>query len=116
MIGGPPKALLGGPNRKVSPLPPPAALALEEKLKAKKVVVRIPIESDLVEERESEKRSLWSRRPIPSSELPSVAALLPPEASSAEIYPEETYRRNLPPTVDVFLPSKVSILGEVIHE
>ena len=114
MIGGPPKALLGGPNRKVSPLPPPAALALEEKLKAKKVVVRIPIESDLVEERESEKRSLWSRMPIPSSELPSVAALVPPEASSAEIYPEETYRRNLPPTVDVFLPSKVSILGEVI--
>lgn len=107
MIGGPPKALLGGPNRKVSPLPP-AVVAFEEKLKAKKMAVRIPVESGLMERGGDEKRSLWSRKLIPISDRSHLPTLPPPEAESTEIYPEETYRRILPSTVDVFLPSKVS--------
>lgn len=108
MIGGPPKAVLGGPNRKVSPLPPPATLALEEKLKAKKIVVKIPKEGDLTDDEVDGVKSLWSREPLPFSEFPNLPPNYLPEAQSVEIIPEERHRRSLPATVDVFLPSKVS--------
>ncbi|EJD04490.1 uncharacterized protein FOMMEDRAFT_140427 [Fomitiporia mediterranea MF3/22] len=108
MIGGPPKAALGGPNRKVSPLPPSSQVAtILEKVKAKKIPVKIPLESgsDGVGT-DASKPSLWSRRPIASSELPIPADIEPPEISSAPLYPDEEHTRQLPPTIDVFLPSK----------
>ncbi|KAF8761712.1 hypothetical protein RHS01_00394 [Rhizoctonia solani] len=48
-IGGPPKAVLGGPNRKTSPLPPTPAGENAPPLpdvKRKKCTVRLPLESD----------------------------------------------------------------------
>lgn len=109
MIGGPPKAALGGPNRKVSPLPPSAQVAaIAEKVKAKKIPVKIPIESEVDGEgSDGLKKSLWSRRPIPSSELEPPIEVPPPDVVSAALYPDEDYRRHFPSTVDVFLPGKV---------
>ncbi|KAI5120547.1 hypothetical protein M0805_000275 [Coniferiporia weirii] len=112
MIGGPPKAMLGGPNRKVSPLPP-AAVALQEKLKLKKVPVKLPLETDTdgkvrdVSEDVS-KKSLWSRKPVTASELEQFPDSAPPEIISMELYPDENHRQHLPATVDVFLPGKAS--------
>ncbi|KLO11282.1 hypothetical protein SCHPADRAFT_479122 [Schizopora paradoxa] len=108
MIGGPPKALLGGPNRKPSPLPP-AQQVIQEKLKAKKVLVKIPKESQVEEADEngaSSSKSLWSRTPAtPSTSLNEVEIVVP-ETISGNVYPEESLTRFLPPTVDVFLPGK----------
>lgn len=108
MLGGPPKAPLGGPNRKISPLPlNAAAIALQEKLKTKKVPVKIPCESEreIVDE-EVHKKSLWSRHPIPISDMSDCQEIPPPSISTADIFPEESYRLLLPPSVDVFLPGK----------
>ncbi len=111
MIGGPPKALLGGPNRKPSPLPP-AQQAIQDKLKAKKVQVKIPNELQLEvedENRASSSKSLWSRTPANPSTLPKQVEVLVPETISGEVYPEEILTRQLPPSVDVFLPGKVRV-------
>ncbi|THH09411.1 hypothetical protein EW145_g2020 [Phellinidium pouzarii] len=101
MIGGPPKALLGGPNRKVSPLPP-AAIAIQEKLKSKKVTVKVPDE----QAEDASKKSLWSRKPVATSQLKIFPEFSPAETTSIELYPDEGYRRHLPLTVDVFLPGQ----------
>lgn len=109
MIGGPPKAPLGGPNRKPSPLPP-AQQAIQEKLKAKKVQVKIPKELQSEGEDEngaSSSKSLWSRTPANPSTLTKEVEVMIPETISGEIYPEESLTRLLPPSVDVFLPGKV---------
>lgn len=113
MIGGPPKATLGGPGRKVSPMPAVAAV-VQEKLKGKKVVVKLPTETEKdVSSGEGEKKeengvkSLWTRTPIPVSLLPEQPTIPPPETNSAETFPEDEHKRFLPPTVDVFLPGKV---------
>ncbi|OCB89245.1 hypothetical protein A7U60_g3612 [Sanghuangporus baumii] len=110
MIGGPPKAPLGGPNRKVSPLPPSSQVAaIAEKVKARKIPVKIPVESERDEEDvDGSKRSLWSRKPISPSDLETPADLDPPEIFTAVSYPDDEYRKHLPPTVDVFLPSRAA--------
>ena len=118
MIGGPPKAPLGGPNRKVSPLPPSSQVAaIAEKVKAKKIPVKIPIESVRDgEEVDESKRSIWSRKPIPPSDLEAQVDLEPPEVSTATLYPDDEYRKHLPSTVDVFLPSRVCATFLVVGE
>ncbi|KAG9126330.1 hypothetical protein FRC07_003851 [Ceratobasidium sp. 392] len=110
-IGGPPKAVLGGPNRKTSPLPPmtPAvenAPGLPE-VKKKKCTVKIPLESDApVEEDDGRTKSLWSRSPIPASELPPQLLIDSGlELTTAEPHPEHV-TRNLPNSIEVFLPGK----------
>ncbi|KAG1889196.1 hypothetical protein F4604DRAFT_1710706 [Suillus subluteus] len=86
-IGGPPKAPLGGPGRKHSPLPPPHA-APTPAPKGKKVVVNIPVETILGDIGELSTRPPWARTP--------VAAL--------NVEEPETF----PDTVDVFLPGKAA--------
>lgn len=116
-IGGPPKAPLGGPGgpaRKVSPLPSSAVLTIQEKLKARKVVVKLPVESTCEAEssENTSSKSLWSRSPVPSSEIEIQETVFPPEITSVEIYPDIAFTHMLPPTVDVFLPGKVRFTVE----
>ncbi|KAG1725572.1 uncharacterized protein EDB91DRAFT_1168041 [Suillus paluster] len=116
-IGGPPKAPLGGPGRKHSPLPPPQA-APTPVPKGKKVVVNIPVETIPGDAEEPSTRPPWARTPVAAVNLeePEVIA---PEVDSAELYPPDSWRRDIPDTVDVFLPGKVAwddIKQRVIEE
>ncbi|KAG8732948.1 hypothetical protein FRC11_009825 [Ceratobasidium sp. 423] len=109
-IGGPPKAVLGGPNRKTSPLPPtPAgenAPGLPD-VKKKKCTVKLPVESDQdldgdAEDDEASARrtkSLWSRTPIPLSEFPPEVILGDQLVIiSVEPHPEHIKLREIGPT------------------
>ena len=103
--GGPPKAPLGGPNRNQSPAV--LAAAALEKAKLKKTVVKLPVEKP--DEDRSETSNFWTRIPLNTSEIPELFEVLPPEISTADIYPEDSSRTLLPPNVDVYLPGKVSL-------
>lgn len=105
-IGGPPKAPLGGPGRKHSPLPPPHA-APTPAPKGKKVVVNIPVETIPGNVGEVSTRPPWARTPVAASnvEEPEVIA---PEITSIELYPPDSWRLDIPDTVDVFLPGKAA--------
>ncbi|KAF9229826.1 hypothetical protein BS17DRAFT_771977 [Gyrodon lividus] len=105
-VGGPPKAALGGPGRRHSPLPPPPPPPPAAQ-KGKKVVVNLPVETIPGTEDQSPTRPPWARTPIPmaSHEVPEVA---PPEIATGEPYPPDAWRYNVPDTVDVFLPGKVA--------
>lgn len=109
--GGPPKAVLGGPQRKVSPLPPaapatPAAPAAPTGSK-KKVVVSLPKERVENGEDGSVTEQAWARKPIPLAEVPEMKTIEAPELTTVEAYPSDAWRQYIPPTVDVFLPGKV---------
>lgn len=109
MIGGPPKAALGGPNRKVSPLPPTAQAALlAEKLKSKKIPVKLPFET-VDELPEGVQGSLWTRSPA-AHQQDEVENPASPDTSTADIFPEEEYRVEPPPIIDICLPLPVSFL------
>jgi hypothetical protein len=114
-LGGPPKAVLGGPNRKVSPLPVVAAeVSSAATAKIKKVVVKFPRETIVGDDADKTVgRAPWARTPVPIDEVPEQPVLRPPELATAEAYPTDTHRYYLPNTVDVFLPGKVCILYPV---
>lgn len=107
-LGGPPKAVLGGPNRKVSPLPPPVEAAPTPVAKGKKMTVKFPQET-IVSEDGSEKpsRALWARTPIRISDVSEQVPSHPPEVDSAECFPSDAERYDLPNSLEVFLPGKV---------
>jgi hypothetical protein len=105
-IGGPPKAVLGGPQRKVSPMPVVAAPAPAPVVKQKKIVVNIPKET-VQEGDEKGTRPSWARTPLLLSEVPKYGEIPPPEVLSGESFPPDAWRNSIPPTVDVFLPGKV---------
>ncbi|TFK47942.1 hypothetical protein OE88DRAFT_1664911 [Heliocybe sulcata] len=112
-IGGPPKAALGGPGRNHSPLPVPLATAAAASgsaataPKTKKVIVKLPKETLKDEENtDSTARPSWARTPMHPSYLPVEPDIQPPETISAEAYPSDTWRYELPDSVDVFLPGK----------
>jgi len=117
-LGGPPKAPLGGPNRKHSPMPVAvvvASAAAQEKPKTKKVVVKLPLESvprtGQEGEGESEiKYSLWSRIPVKDADLPKIKDIPLPDMTTMEQHPIEQ-RGPFPATIDVYLPGKVRILS-----
>ncbi|KAG2034330.1 hypothetical protein BDR03DRAFT_993759 [Suillus americanus] len=106
-IGGPPKAPLGGPGRKHSPLPPPPHVAPTPVPKGKKVVVNIPVETIPNGVGELSTRPPWARTPVAALnvEEPEVIA---PEITSIELYPPDSWRLDIPDTVDVFLPGKAA--------
>lgn len=109
-IGGPPKAVLGGPARKISPLPAAALAAAAGSNptapppRSKKVTVKIPKETA------EGTRPEWARNvidnPVDYFDQPVVL----PIATTIEEYPTVEWRHHLPPTVDVFLPGKVSFV------
>ncbi|KAF8887705.1 hypothetical protein BD779DRAFT_1525783 [Infundibulicybe gibba] len=109
-IGGPPKAALGGPARKLSPLPTAAATSASSPtvppVKPKKVVINLPKETVLGENGQPETRPSWARVPLPDQFIGGERQPLPAEISSGESYPPEEVRRHLPNVIDVFLPGK----------
>ena len=110
-VGGPPKAVLGGPQRKVSPIPPtPAAPAAPPSQKQKKIVVNLPRETVPADGGEPPTRASFARMPLVESEIPVQVEVRYPETSTVELYPPDSWRYHLPPTVDVFLPGKVRVL------
>ncbi|RDB29315.1 hypothetical protein Hypma_015013 [Hypsizygus marmoreus] len=105
-IGGPPKAVLGGPARKLSPLPP-AALNTPSPApqKVKKMNVNLPKETVLGEDGQPATRPSWARTTLDGfvfvdQEIPPV------ELTSGESYPPDEWRNHVPNTLDVFLPGK----------
>ncbi|EJF58554.1 hypothetical protein DICSQDRAFT_149052 [Dichomitus squalens LYAD-421 SS1] len=111
-VGGPPKAVLGGPQRKVSPMPatPAAAVAAPatQPQKPKKVLVNLPRETIPGEGDEPPTRASFARVPLVESEIPVQDEVRYPETSTVELYPPDSWRNHLPPTVDVFLPGKAA--------
>ena len=105
-IGGPPKAPLGGPGRKLSPMPPQLPATAQ---KGKKIAVNLPVETQPGEDGAPPTRPPWARTPMPTthSEEPVV---IPPEIDTVEMFPPESWRCAMPQTVDVFLPGRVRIL------
>ncbi|KAK7059231.1 hypothetical protein VNI00_001858 [Paramarasmius palmivorus] len=106
-IGGPPKAVLGGPARKTSPLPPAASPSnAPPPTKTKKVVVNLPKETIPGEGGQPSTRPEWARDLLSAPVPPKSFDIPPVEISTAELYPPDGWRLSLPSTVDVFLPGK----------
>ncbi|KAF9263067.1 hypothetical protein L218DRAFT_1077468 [Marasmius fiardii PR-910] len=110
-VGGPPKAVLGGPARKTSPLPPsvspqPAATAVPP-VKTKKTIVNLPKETIPAEEEgQPPTRPPWARSLLNAPPLPPEVPVALVELTTVETYPPDQWRLTIPPTVDVFLPGK----------
>lgn len=110
-VGGPPKAVLGGPQRKVSPNPgvpdPPQPAPTT---KVKKHIVNLPKETVPAKGGDAPPtRSSWARQPLLPSDIPPQVEVPQPDTRTAEPYPPDNWRRHLPNTVDVFLPGKVRV-------
>ncbi|KAJ7674417.1 hypothetical protein B0H17DRAFT_1161725 [Mycena rosella] len=104
-IGGPPKAVLGGPARKLSPLPPVAAPA-PPPAKPKKMIVKLPKESSKDEDGKPLEKPSWARTPLETPFVYKEVQVVEAELTTAESYPSESERYEMPPTIDVFLPGK----------
>lgn len=102
-IGGPPKAPLGGPGRKHSPLPPPPPVPVQ---KGRKVIINLPVETIPGTENLPPTRPPWARTPMPTTSHEQPVVTLP-EITTTDPYPPDTWRHHIPDTVDVFLPGKV---------
>ncbi|KAJ3902176.1 hypothetical protein F5879DRAFT_924044 [Lentinula edodes] len=125
-IGGPPKAVLGGPQRKLSPNPPPSSGVISTgvsgsttplgpppnsapTVKVKKHIVNLPketIPSD--EEGVPAIKAEFARVPLKPEEVVDITELWYPELMTCEEFPPEDFRHLIPPTVDVFLPGKIA--------
>ncbi|KAF9560205.1 hypothetical protein CPC08DRAFT_665707 [Agrocybe pediades] len=110
-IGGPPKAVLGGPARKVSPLPglaapSPAPAPSATPVKTKKIIVNLPKETVVEEDGETKTRPSWARVPLDENFVYKDTAVEPVELTTAESFPPDSWRLGLPETIDVYLPGK----------
>lgn len=100
-IGGPPRAALGGPQRKATTPVPAAATSTVVEGKVRKIVVKLPketIEDEPTEQDQegnpvassSRSRPTWARYPIPPNSLPEHSLQAPPQIASVEIYPSHS--------------------------
>ncbi|KAF9451764.1 hypothetical protein P691DRAFT_756971 [Macrolepiota fuliginosa MF-IS2] len=105
-IGGPPKAVLGGPARKLSPIPPGASISPQPPAKGRKVTVNLPKETVPSEGEEPPTRPSWARTPIPTRPDEEEQKTESPELITRESYPPDAWRHMTPEVVDVFLPGK----------
>ncbi|KAJ7717531.1 hypothetical protein DFH07DRAFT_1068200 [Mycena maculata] len=106
-IGGPPKAVLGGPARKLSPLPPVAVVAPSPApQKLKKMVVKLPKESPKDEDGKPLEKPSWARIPLEMPFVYKEVQVVEAELTTAESYPSDSERLEIPSTIDVFLPGK----------
>ncbi|GJJ08779.1 hypothetical protein Clacol_002998 [Clathrus columnatus] len=110
-IGGPPKAPLGGPSRKITPSAPLNTGATEtDKPKAKKkITVKLPIEKMAEGGNSSDEvlYSLWSRQPLPDFNI-CEGSVTPADIQSIESHPIEASSDSLPEVIEVFLPGKTA--------
>lgn len=110
-IGGPPKAVLGGPTSKLRPMPAGTqATDTTATEKKKKLVVNLPKEIIQSEEGQPGTRPEWARQPLPTSGSADHIIIIPVRVATAEIYPPDSWRAELPDTIDVYLPGKVGII------
>lgn len=117
-IGGPPKAVLGGPARKLSPIPPGTSISpAPPPGKPKKIAVNLPKETLAGEGDEPPTRPSWARTPAPTLPPHEEQKLDPVELTTRESYPPDSWRQMTPEVVDVFLPGKVRcyVLSFVQH-
>jgi hypothetical protein len=80
--------------------------------KPKKMTVKLPKESPVGENGQPAAKPSWARTPL---ETPFVyRELKVPEAelTTADPFPDESWRQEIPPTIDVFLPGKVLLLSQ----
>ena len=103
-VGGPPKAVLGGPARKLSPFP--STLTPNDPA-SKKVIVNLPKETISGEDGEPATRSSWARSPLDNPFQYQNHPPIPPEVTTVEIFPPDTYRLDFPNSIDVYLPGRV---------
>ena len=106
-IGGPPKAQLGGAGKNYRP-PSPTANATAPNQKPNKVTVNLPKETVPAGDARAPTRSSFARTPIPLHLVPPQPSVPSPDVISADIYPPDSLRVEIPNTIDVFLPGKVS--------
>jgi hypothetical protein len=108
-IGGPPKAVLGGPARKPSPMPPAAVKPPTPGPvpPVKKMTVNLPRETIPGENGQSATHPTWARFPLTPPPNSVSCDLAPRELTSAEVYPPDAWKYTVPDTIDVFLPGKV---------
>jgi len=108
-IGGPPKAVLGGPARKLSPIPPGAPISPTPPAKSKKMVVNLPKETFQDENGPISARQPWARSPIPLCLGKMEQPVEPVELDlvTRQVYPPDIWRCLMPEVLDVFLPGKV---------
>ncbi|KAJ6498016.1 hypothetical protein C8R47DRAFT_1184244 [Mycena vitilis] len=104
-IGGPPKAVLGGPARKLSPLPPVVAPTPVAPPK-KKMIVKLPNESPKDDDGKPLEKPSWARAPLETPFVYKEVQVVEAELTTAESYPSDSSRLEIPPTIDVFLPGK----------
>lgn len=112
-IGGPPKAVLGGPARKLSPLPSTlasndtASTSTASLQKSQKAIVNLPKETVPGEDGEPPTRSSWARSPLDNPFEYQDHPGIPPELTTVELFPPDTYRLHFPNSIDVYLPGRV---------
>jgi hypothetical protein len=118
-IGGPPKAVLGGPARKVSPNP--IAVAAAAAVSKKKITVNLPKETLTVDDMEGDAekvsettRAEFARVPLPHNEYKDVE-VQPPELITREMFPPDDFVKGWPDNIDVFLPRKVRNLSRRLN-
>jgi hypothetical protein len=113
-VGGPPKAVLGGPGRKHEPVPVPQQVAQAQAPpppKQKKVVINLPKETVKGEgdEASTSTRASFARTPVPAKDLPAQVDVPGPELTTADERDSDVQRYAVPDTVDVFLPGRVRL-------
>lgn len=111
-VGGPPKAVLGGPARKLSPLPAAVGpsispAATPAPVKTKKMVINLPKETIPGEDGQPSTRPSWARDPLPEDSVKEEAPVRAVETTTAESYPPDSARIGMPDIIDVYLPGKV---------
>ncbi|KAH9053318.1 hypothetical protein EDB87DRAFT_1652018 [Lactarius vividus] len=104
-IGGPPKAQLGGAGKNYRP-PSPTANTVTVTQKSNKATVNLPKETVPAGDGRPPTRSSFARTPIPPHLIPPQPPVPPPDVISADIYPPDILRVEVPDTVEVFLPGK----------
>ena len=106
-IGGPPKAILGGPARKLSPLPVAVNNApAPPPQKVKKINVNLPQETIPGDDGQPPTRPPWARTVLDGFEFQDKE-VMPVELTTAESYPSDEERYHIPDILEVFLPGKV---------
>ena len=111
-IGVPPKAQLGGVGKNYRP-PSPTANAPAPSQKPNKATVNLPKETVPAGDGRST-RSSFARTPVPPHLVPPQRHVAPPDVTSADIHPPDSLRVEIPNTIDVFLPGRVSLSSLII--
>jgi hypothetical protein len=75
--------------------------------KKKRIVVNLPKETIQAEEGQPATRPAWARQLSDSGDDSSIS-VTPVQIITAEIYPPDAWRSELPDIIDVYLPGKVS--------